>query len=186
MFHNIVKYKNKKPKINPSACVAEGVFISGDVIVGKNVSIWPNCTLRGDYAGIIIGDNTNLQDNSVVHVGYAKEKYTVNGKNIGYTIIGDNVTIGHGAILHACKIKDNAFVGMGAILMDEVVVESNAMVAAGALVTPGKVVKSGELWGGNPAKLMRKLTKEEIDYFRVSAYNYVKLAKEYLNKAQQK
>ena len=179
---HVIKYNNKKPKINLSACIADGVFISGDVIIGKNVNIWPNCTIRGDFAGIIIGDNTNIQDNCVIHVGYAKEKYTSNGKNIGYTVIGSNVTVGHGAILHACKIKDNAFIGMGAIVMDEVVVESKAMVAAGALVTPGKIVKSGELWGGNPAKPMRKLTQEEIDYFGVSVYNYVRLSKEYLRK----
>ena len=125
--------------------------------------------MRGDVHEIRIGARTNIQDNAVVHVT----------RNLSGTYIGDDVTIGHGAILHACQVEDKCLIGMGAIILDEAVIETGTMVAAGALVPPKKVVKSGQLWGGNPAKYMRDLKPEEVEFLKVSADNYVRLAAEY-------
>ena len=125
--------------------------------------------MRGDVHEIRIGKRTNIQDNAVVHVT----------RNVSGTYIGDDVTVGHGAILHACTVQNKCLIGMGAIVLDEAVIEEGAMVAAGALVTPRKIVKSGQLWGGNPARYMRDLTEEENDFLTISADNYVRLSREY-------
>jgi len=167
----IMNYLHKKPKIADGSFIAPGSAIIGDVTIGTGVSIWFNCTLRGDVEFITIGDYTNVQDGTVIHV-------TRNGYP---TRIGSGVTIGHRALLHGCTIQDSAFIGMGAIVMDEAIIETNGMVAAGALITPGKIVKSGELWAGSPAKYKRDLTEEEIKFFAVSANNYYKHVNEYLN-----
>jgi gamma-carbonic anhydrase len=165
----IINYFDKKPKIDPQSFIAPGASIIGDVTIGANVSIWFSCVIRGDVEPVTIGNNTNIQDGTVIHV-------TRNGFP---TNIGSYVTVGHKALLHACTINDYAFIGMGAIIMDNVVIETNAMVAAGALVTPNKRVKSGELWAGSPAKFMRMLTDEEIEHIKISADNYSKHAAEY-------
>lgn len=174
-MNTIIKFKDKKPNIHESAYVGEGTFISGDVKIDEKVNIWPNCTIRGDIAKIEIGAETNIQDNTVVHVAKTSEE----NPQKGHVLIGKGVTVGHSAILHACKLEDYSFVGMGATVMDEVVVESFGMVAAGALVTPNKRIKSGEIWAGSPARFMRKLSQEEMDYFKTSAENYVNLSQEY-------
>lgn len=138
--------------------------------IGEDSSIWFGVQMRGDVHEIRIGRRTNIQDGTIIHVT----------RKVSGTYIGDGVTVGHAAILHACTIHDNAFIGMGAIVMDEAVVESGAMVAAGAVVTPRKRVPAGELWAGNPAKKLRDLTTSDLDFFPVSADNYVRLAKDYL------
>jgi len=166
----ILPYKGTLPTIAEDVFVAETAVITGDVVVGKGSSIWYGVVMRGDVHEIRIGEDTNIQDNSVVHV--TRDKFGC--------YIGSRVTVGHGAILHACRIEDDAFVGMGATVMDGAVVESGAMVAAGALVTPGKVVKKGELWSGSPAKFLRELTEKELAFFLVSAENYRLLGLEYL------
>ena len=167
---NIIPYKGILPKIHDTVFIAHNACVAGDVEIGEDSSIWFGVQMRGDVDVIRIGKRTNIQDGTIIHVT----------RKVSGTYIGDGVTVGHAAILHACTIHDNAFIGMGAIVMDEVVVESGAMVAAGAVVTPRKRIPSGQLWGGNPAKYMRDLRQDELDFFPVSADNYVRLAKEYM------
>jgi carbonic anhydrase/acetyltransferase-like protein (isoleucine patch superfamily) len=176
---NILTYRGITPTVDKSSFIASTAIVSGDTIIGKNVGIWYGCVIRGDVAKIRIGDDTNIQDNTVIHVTrphHAQNKTTGEG---GPTIIGKGVTIGHNAIIHACLIDDYAFIGMGSIIMDLAKVESFGMLAAGAVLTPGKIVKSGQIWAGNPAKYFRDLTKVEKDYIKTSAENYCELAKEY-------
>jgi carbonic anhydrase/acetyltransferase-like protein (isoleucine patch superfamily) len=168
-------YNGITPRIADDSFIAPSADIIGDVEIGSQCSIWYQTVIRGDVAFIRIGDRTNIQDGTVIHV-------TRNGHP---TRIGSGVTVGHGAILHACIIEDDAFIGMGAIIMDDAVVESGAMVAAGALVAPGKIVKKGQIWAGNPAKYFRDMSEKETAFIPISAANYVKHAAEYLlNKTQ--
>ncbi|KAM0950854.1 putative NADH:ubiquinone reductase (H(+)-translocating) [Dioscorea sansibarensis] len=162
---------DKVPNVDKDAFVAPSASVIGDVQVGQGSSIWYGCVLRGDVNSIRVGSRTNIQDNSLVHVA----KSNLSGKVLP-TIIGDNVTVGHSAVLHGCTVEDEAFVGMGAILLDGVVVEKNGMVAAGALVGQNTRIPAGEVWGGNPAKFLRKLTEEEIVFITESATNYSNLA----------
>ena len=162
-------YRGILPTIHPSVFIAPTAAVIGDVHIGPETNIWYGTVVRGDVNHIRIGARTNLQDGTMVHVtggGHA-------------TYIGDDITVGHHAILHACTLEDLCFIGMQACVMDGAVVESRAMVAAGALVTPGKRVPSGQLWAGNPARYKRDLTEEEIGYFPVSATKYAKLGQEY-------
>jgi carbonic anhydrase/acetyltransferase-like protein (isoleucine patch superfamily) len=162
---------DKSPLVDKDVFVAPSASVIGDVQIGKGSSIWYGVVLRGDVNNISVGTGTNIQDNSLVHVA----KTNISG-NVKPTIIGDNVTVGHSAVIHGCTVEDDSFVGMGATLLDGVVVEKHAMVAAGALVLQNTRIPSGEVWGGNPAKFMRKLTDEEIEYISKSAENYVNLA----------
>lgn len=162
-------YRGVHPMIDPSAFVAETAVVTGDVVIGPATGIWYGCVLRGDVNEIRIGARTNIQDGTVIHVAR-------NGQG---TYIGDDVTVGHLALLHACTLESGCFVGMKACVMDGALVESRAMVAAGALVTPGKRVKSGWLWAGSPAKPVRELTEEELAFLPVSAMQYSDLAREY-------
>lgn len=157
------------PKAHDSCFIAPDAVFMGDVEIGEGSSIWYQCMVRGDVNYIRIGKNTNIQDGTMIHV--ASEK-------LGDlpTIIGDNITVGHMALLHACTVEDEAFIGMKAMLLDGSVVERRAMVAAGAVVTPGKVVKSGELWAGTPAKFMRKLTDADYETMAWNTEHYVYLA----------
>lgn len=166
----IKKFKGITPKIDESAFIAESAVLIGDVEIGEKSSIWYGCVLRGDVEKIRIGARSNIQDGTIVHV--TSDKFG--------TYVGDDVLVGHNAIIHGCTLEDGAFVGMGAIVLDGAVVESGAMVAAGALVTPGKRVKSGELWGGNPAKKMRDLTPEQIAGLKHGSDHYVEVASQYL------
>ncbi|KAF6166680.1 hypothetical protein GIB67_005542 [Kingdonia uniflora] len=162
---------DKAPNVDKDAFVAPSASIIGDVQVGRASSIWYGCVLRGDVNNISVGSGTNIQDNSLVHVA----KSNLSGKVLP-TIIGDNVTIGHSAIIHGCTVEDEAFVGMGATLLDGVVVEKHAIVAAGALVKQNTRIPSGEVWAGNPAKFLRKLTEEETAFISESAITYSNLA----------
>jgi carbonic anhydrase/acetyltransferase-like protein (isoleucine patch superfamily) len=139
------------------------------VTIGEQSSIWFNCVLRGDVQRISIGRRTNIQDGSIVHG-------TTNGLP---AIIGDDVTVGHGAILHACTLEDGSFVGFGARVLDGAVVQSGGMLAAGAVLSPRKIVRTGELWAGNPARLLRTLTDEERTGLSVAASRYVALIGRY-------
>jgi carbonic anhydrase/acetyltransferase-like protein (isoleucine patch superfamily) len=167
-------YEGAVPQIAPDAFVAETAVVIGAVEIGARSSIWYGCVLRGDSNTIKIGDRTNIQDGTIIHVNHERE-----GAVGTRTTIGSDVTVGHMALLHACTLEDGAFVGMKACVMDGAVVEGGAMVAAGALVTPGKRVKKGELWAGSPAKLLRPLTEREIAYFTYSAQHYAELAASY-------
>lgn len=164
------------PTVAASAFVAETAVIIGDVTIGEQASIWYGCVLRGDGNFIRVGARTNIQDGTIVHVNHERE-----GAAGTRTIIGADVTIGHMALIHACTLEDGCFIGMQACVMDGAVVESGAMVAAGALVTPGKRVKQGELWGGSPARLMRKLTESELRYFSYTVEHYIEMSESYRN-----
>lgn len=166
----IRKFENHTPHIDKSAFVAENAVVIGNVTIGAESSLWYGCTARGDVNDIKIGKRTNIQDHTIIHVSS-----TTQG-----TYIGDDVTIGHGCIIHACTIGSQAFIGMQSCVMDDSLVESGAMLAAGSLLTSNKIVPSGELWGGRPAKYMRELTEEEKEFLTFSAERYVKLSRKYL------
>lgn len=165
----IVPYLNKMPIIDASAWIAPNATLIGEVEIGANTGIWYNVVLRGDGPGIKIGEGSNIQDGTVVHVSFGRS-----GTNVGR-----NVTVGHMAMLHACTVEDDSFIGMKSTVLDDVVVETGAMVAAGAVVTPGKRVKRGELWAGNPAKMIREITERDLLMFKGSAMHYRELAKAY-------
>ena len=163
----IEPFLGQTPNINETAFIAKSAAIIGAVRIGEDCSIWHHTTIRGDANYVTIGKGTNLQDNSVVHIDSAHFP----------TIIGDYVTIGHSAIIHACTLENHSFIGMGAIVMDGAVVNSYSMVAAGALVTPGKNVPCGELWAGSPAKKMRDLTLDEFKMIETSADRYIDIGR---------
>ena len=165
----ILPYRNKEPRIAPDAFIAPGAVVIGDVEIGPGTSVWFGCVIRGDMQPIRIGARTNIQDGTVVHVASAD----------GPTYIGDDVTIGHMALIHACTLENRSFVGMKACVMDRAVVESRTMVSAGALLTPGKRVPAGQLWAGGPARFVRALTDEEHEHHRKLAEGYVALGVEY-------
>jgi carbonic anhydrase/acetyltransferase-like protein (isoleucine patch superfamily) len=169
----ILPWKGVLPTIDPTAFIAQNATIIGDTVIGAETNIWFGVVIRGDVHEIRIGARTNIQDGTIVHVAEGK---------FG-TYIGDDVTIGHAAIIHACVLGSGSFVGMGACVLDGAVVESGAMVAAGALVTPGKRVPAGELWAGNPAKKLRDLAPADLAGFEASAAKYVGLGRAY--RAQQ-
>ncbi|MDR5658064.1 gamma carbonic anhydrase family protein [Serpentinicella sp. ANB-PHB4] len=161
----IKEYKGKKPIINDSCFTADSADIIGDIVIGEHSSVWYNAVLRGDANQIKIGRNTNIQDNTVVHVS-----------DIYQTEVGDNVTIGHSAIIHACKIGDDTLIGMGAIILDGSEVGSQTIIGAGSLVPQGKKIPSGVLAVGSPAKIIRELTEDEKKSLLKSAQEYVQYA----------
>jgi gamma-carbonic anhydrase len=165
----ILPYGGILPQINPSAFIAPNVTIIGDVEIGAESSVWPGCVLRADIGPIRIGTRTNIQDGTVIHV-------TAGGQG---THIGDDVTIGHMALLHECVVESRAFVGMRATMMDGSKVESHGMLAAGALLTPGKTVPSNQLWAGSPAKYLRGLTERDHAEFTSRVQEYVEVMKSY-------
>jgi carbonic anhydrase/acetyltransferase-like protein (isoleucine patch superfamily) len=165
----ILPYGDRWPVIAPDAFVAPNAVVIGDTEVGAETSLWFNVVLRGDVNTIRVGKRVNIQDGTVVHVA----------KNRFGTVIGDDVSIGHLALIHACTLEDGSFVGMSATVMDGVVVETRAMVAAGALVTPGKRIPAGELWAGRPARFLRKLTEEDYAMITGTAENYARLGRAY-------
>lgn len=167
----IRSFKNKQPQIASSTFIDETALVLGDVEIGENCSIWPMSVVRGDVNSIQIGNNTNIQDNSVLHVTH-DGPYNPGGFDLK---IGNNVTIGHRVILHGCHIADSCLIGMGATIMDGVIIESQTLIGAGSLVTPNKHLESGYLWMGSPARRVRKLTAEEIESIEYSATNYVQL-----------
>ncbi len=170
-FNNITPTLGQRVFIDPDCTVI------GDVSIGDDSSIWPGTVIRGDVNFIRIGARTNIQDGSIIHVSH---DWLV-GAQIGYaTIIGDDVTIGHGAIIHACTIEDGCLIGMGAIILDGAVIKKNGFVGAGAVIPPGKTVGSAELWLGNPAKCVRTLSEKDIEQLYYSAAHYVRLKDKYL------
>ncbi len=165
----ILPYRGVSPRIAEDAFVAPTATVIGDVEIGAGSSVWFGVVIRGDVHEVRIGGNTNIQDNTVVHV--AKDKFG--------TYIGDGITVGHSAVLHACTLEDRCFIGMAATVMDGAVVESGALVAGGALVTPGRRVGRGQLWAGSPAKYLRDLNDTEKELIDWSAPHYARLAQEY-------
>lgn len=164
-------FEDKKPDIHASTFVDQTALVLGEVTIGENCSIWPLTVIRGDVNTIQIGNNTNIQDNSVLHVTH-DGPYNHGGYELK---VGNNVTVGHRVILHGCNIGDSCLIGMGTTIMDGAVVEPHTLIGAGSLVTPNKKLKSGYLWMGSPIQKVRKLTKEERESIEYSALNYVKL-----------
>jgi len=178
----IFPYRGVYPRIHPTAFIAPGAAIIGDVQIGPESSVWFGCVIRGDRNKVRIGARTNIQDGSIIHVSTDLQTALTEGHYPakGYpTLIGDDITIGHKATIHACTIKSGAFIGMGSILLDGSDVEEDSVLAAGALLASGKKVASGELWMGSPAKFSRKLSLEELKEFRSRSGEYVSIAQEY-------
>jgi carbonic anhydrase/acetyltransferase-like protein (isoleucine patch superfamily) len=170
-------YLDHRPTLGARAYVDEAATVIGDVVLGDDVSVWPATVIRGDVNFIRIGDRTNVQDGTVIHVSHDGPHAKLGGFS---TQIGADVTIGHKAIIHACRIEDAVLIGMGAVILDGAVVRRHGFVGAGAVVPPGKTVGEGELWLGNPAKKVRMLSDAEIEGLYYSAQHYVRLKDRYL------
>ena len=169
----IAAINGKAPRIHSSAFIAPGCRIIGNVEIGPDASIWYNCVIRADVNHVVIGARTNIQDGTVVHCDSPKP-----GSPEGYpTIIGDDVLIGHLAMVHGCTLLDRAFVGLGSIVMDGCVIESEGMLAAGAMLTAGKVIGPRQLWMGRPAKYLRDLDEAALASNRAGIEGYVKNAR---------
>ena len=174
--NNLRPYLETLPRLGANVYVDPAAVVIGDVEIGDESSIWPCAVARGDVHYVRIGARTNIQDGAVLHVTHDGE-YTPGGFPL---VIGDDVTVGHGAIVHACTVKDACLIGMNATVLDGAVVSKHAMVGAGAVVSPGKIVGEGELWVGNPARRVRMLSDQEIERLYYSARHYVKLKDRYL------
>lgn len=159
----ILPVKDIHPRIGKECFIADNATIVGDVMMGEYCSVWFNAVIRGDVNSIIIGDRTNIQDGAVIHCTYEKAS----------TMIGNNVSIGHRAIVHGCKVKDNSLIGMGAIVMDNAVVEENCIIAAGAVVLENTICETGYIYAGIPAKKVKALSPEQIQNLKKTASNYV-------------
>jgi carbonic anhydrase/acetyltransferase-like protein (isoleucine patch superfamily) len=164
----VEKYKDKSPNISKKAKVFKNAVIAGDVTLGDFVNVWYNVTIRGDMAPVTILENTNIQDNSIVHTNTNLPTY-----------IGKNVTVGHGAIIHAATVKDHALIGMGSIILDGAVIGEYSLVGAGCVVPPFKTVPDRTLVIGNPMKIIRELTDKEIEDIKANKDVYLKLMTEY-------
>ncbi len=167
---SLIAYKNILPRIGQKVFIAPSADVIGNVEIADNSSVWFACVIRGDVNFIKIGPDSNIQDGTMIHVT----------RKTHPTIIGQGVTIGHKALLHGCTIGDYAFVGMGATVMDGAMLEPKSMLAAGALLAPRTVIPSGQLYAGIPARPMRALSSEELEYLEISAANYIALKEEYL------
>lgn len=168
----LIAFEGVSPHIDSSAFIAPGARVIGHVKIGTETSIWYNCVLRGDVNRIVIGARTNIQDGTIIHVDSPKQ-----GDGGHPTIIGDEVLIGHLAMVHGCRLHDRAFVGLGAIVMDGCEIEGDAMLAAGAMLTPGKRIPAGQLWAGRPAKYVRDLSAADIAGMRAGVAHYVELTR---------
>jgi len=169
----LIPFGGKAPLVDPTAFVAPGAVLIGDIEIGPEASIWYNCVLRADVNHIRIGARTNIQDGSVLHVDSPRP-----GNPSGLpTIIGEDVLIGHMAMVHGCILHDRAFVGLGGTVMDGCEIEGGGMLAAGGLLAPGRRIPSGQLWAGRPAKYVRDLSEEELAGQRAGVAHYVALAR---------
>lgn len=170
---SIITINGKTPTIDDSAFIAPGCRIIGDVVIGPESSIWYNCVVRAEVNTIVIGARTNIQDGSVIHC---------DGPAPGYpdgfpTVIGDDVLVGHNVLLHGCVLKDRAFVGLSATVMNGAVIEGDGMLAAGAMLTQGKHIEARQLWAGSPARFVRDLDDAAIMGMRMGVAHYVENAK---------
>ncbi|MEL6592876.1 MAG: gamma carbonic anhydrase family protein [Bacteroidota bacterium] len=162
-------YKAYHPSFGPEVFLAENATIIGEVRIGGQSSVWYQAVLRGDVGAIHIGERTNIQDAAILHCTTGRTP----------TVVGNDVVVGHRAVLHGCTIEDEVLIGMGAIILDEAVVQKHCIVAAGALVPEGKVLESGYLYAGVPAKQIKALSPEQIEMIRYGAKAYVEKAAEY-------
>jgi len=170
------RFMQHQPRFGQRVYVSAHASVSGSVVIGDDVSIWPMAVIRGDVNHIEIGQRCNIQDGAVLHVTH-EGPYSPQGRAL---TLADDATVGHGVILHACTIGQRCLIGMGAIVMDGVVLDDECMIAAGAVVTPGTVVTTRTLWKGNPARLARPLSEREVAMLSYSAENYVRLKNLYL------
>lgn len=174
---NIRPYKGIVPKIADSAYIDPSAAVIGDVVIGEDSSVWPMTAIRGDVNYIRIGERTNIQDGSVLHVTHkgplAPDGYALT--------IGNDVTVGHNVVLHACTVEDACLIGMGSVVLDGAVIKSGAMVGAGSVVSPGKTLEGGYLYLGTPARQARALNDKEKAYFSYSSKHYVALKNDYLD-----
>jgi carbonic anhydrase/acetyltransferase-like protein (isoleucine patch superfamily) len=177
---NLRSFQGHTPATGKRVLIDPGAVVLGDVVLGDDVSVWPQVSIRGDMHRIRVGERSSVQDGCVLHITHPGP-YNPDGWPLE---IGCDVTIGHGAILHGCVVGDRVLIGMGATVMDGAIVEDEVVIAAGALVTPGKRLRSGYLYGGSPAREMRKLSEKAIDYFCYSANNYVKLKDQHLEELE--
>lgn len=174
--NNLRSFQGESPTVGERVFIDDSAVVIGNVTLGDDVSIWPQVAIRGDMHSIKVGNRTSVQDGCVLHITHAGPF-----NEAGWPLnIGSDVTIGHNATLHGCTIGNEVLIGMAATVMDGAVVEDQVVIAAGALVTPKKHLRSGFLYGGSPAREMRKLNDTEMSYFRYSAANYVKLKDQYL------
>ncbi len=174
---NIRPFNGVSPRIGLNVYVDPAAVVIGDVELEDDASIWPCAVARGDVHRIRIGARTNIQDGAVLHVTHDGQ-YTPGGFPL---LIGADVTVGHGAILHACTVQEAVLIGMNATVLDGVLIKKHSMIGAGAVVSPGKVVGEGELWLGNPARCVRKLRDDEIEKLYYSARHYIKIKNAYLS-----
>jgi len=172
----ISSYRNSHPTLGPRAYVDPSAVVIGRVTLGEDSSVWPTAVIRGDVQDIVIGARTSIQDGCVLHVTH-DGPFSPGGRGL---VIGSDVTVGHRAVLHACTIGNSCLVGMGALLLDDVVAEDLVMIGAGSLVPPGKRLESRSLYVGSPARRVRPLNQREIDFLAYSAAHYVKMKNDYL------
>jgi len=173
---NIRSYQGVSPIIGEDTYIDRASVVIGDVTIGRDSSVWPMAVIRGDVHRIVIGDRTSVQDGAVLHVTH-DGPFSPGGSMLA---IGDDVTIGHNATLHACTIENRCLIGMSVTILDKAHIESDVMIAAGSVVTPGMRLQSGYLYRGVPAVQARKLTESEIEFLSYSAQNYVKLKNSYM------
>ncbi|CAG0981630.1 serine O-acetyltransferase [Methylophilaceae bacterium] len=177
MSANLSPYQGIYPESGDAVYIHASATVIGDVTLADHVSVWPGVIIRGDVNHIRIGAGSNIQDLSLLHVSH-KSSWDPAGSPL---IIGDHVTIGHKVILHGCTIEDECLIGMGSIVMDKVIVQKHVLLGAGSLVPEGKVLESGYLYLGSPARKVRALTEKEIAHFMYSAHHYVRLKNHYLD-----
>ena len=176
MDHSIRSYKGITPRLGKRTYIDPAATVIGDVVLGDDVSVWPGAVIRGDMHSIRVGARSNVQDNAVLHITHASD-FNPAGWPLN---IGDDVVIGHRAILHGCTVGNRVLIGNGAIVNDGAIVEEGVIVGAGCMVPPGKTLVSGFVYVGNPCKQLRPLSENEKDFFTYSAGNYVKLKDQYL------
>ncbi len=168
-------YKNIRPSLGADVYVDESAQVIGDVVIGADSSIWPQCVVRGDVNHIRIGARTNLQDGTIVHVTHKSNRDPGRA-----TMIGDDVTVGHRVTLHGCTVENLCLIGMDSSILDGAIIRSRVLLGAGSLVTEGKDIEGGYLWMGRPARRVRPLTEQEQSWFEYSAQHYVRLKNDYL------
>lgn len=169
----IKPFEEFQPDIHPDAFVHETAYVSGRVKIGKEASVWPMVVVRGDINAISIGARSNIQDGAVLHVTHDSEFSNPGGEAL---TIGKDVTVGHNVTLHGCTLKDRCLIGIGAVVLDGAIIETDVMVGAGSIVPPFKTLKSGYLYIGSPVKQTRPLTEQELEFLPYSAQHYARLA----------
>ena len=173
---SVRSFESIHPKLGDRVFVDPTALVVGDVEIGDDSSIWPMATVRGDVHSIKIGARSSVQDGCVLHVTHAGP-YDPEGHDL---VVGDDVTIGHKAMIHGCTIESHCLIGMGSVVMDNAIIHSNVVLGANSLVPPGRELEGGFLWVGSPARKIRPLTEEELSFFQYSSDNYVKLKDRYL------